>query len=85
MMGEYANMMINGALCEWCGVAVGDEVGYARKCQECAVEAWIDERRQYGEDYRADAALRCPHCGKRLKSAQGVNDHVKAVHALGGE
>lgn len=37
-MGEYADMMINGALCEWCGVFVGDEVGYPRKCPKCAAE-----------------------------------------------
>ena len=34
-MGEIADMMIGGALCETCGAYVGDEVGYPRKCRSC--------------------------------------------------
>lgn len=35
-MGEVAEMMIEGLLCEQCGEFLdGDEAGYARKCDGC--------------------------------------------------
>lgn len=34
-MGEIAEMIIEGILCEECGVFIGDEVGYTRKCNNC--------------------------------------------------
>lgn len=34
-MGDIADMMIEGVLCEGCGVYIGCEVGYPRKCSSC--------------------------------------------------
>lgn len=34
-MGDVVDMMIDGTLCESCGVYIGPEVGYPRKCSEC--------------------------------------------------
>ncbi len=35
-MGEIADAMVNGLLCEWCGVYVdGEEPGYPRLCEDC--------------------------------------------------
>lgn len=34
-MGEIAEGMINGDLCEGCGVWMGEGDGYPRKCEEC--------------------------------------------------
>lgn len=41
-MGEIADMMLDGTLCEWCGVLVDEgnlAPGYPRLCAECASEA----------------------------------------------
>lgn len=39
-MGEMAEMMINGALCEHCGSFLdGDEPGYTRLCSDCLKES----------------------------------------------
>lgn len=35
-MGELSDMVIDGVLCELCGVYIGDSVGYPRKCVNCA-------------------------------------------------
>lgn len=36
MMGDVADMMIEGYLCEQCGMVIdGEEPGYPRKCKEC--------------------------------------------------
>lgn len=39
-MGEISEMMMNGLLCQQCGVWMDDfqEVGYPRTCGDCAVE-----------------------------------------------
>lgn len=35
-MGEIAEMILEGILCEECGSLVdGEEVGYPRKCEDC--------------------------------------------------
>jgi hypothetical protein len=34
-MGEIAEMMLCGILCEGCGVYLGDDVGYPRRCGSC--------------------------------------------------
>lgn len=34
-MGEIADMMLDGDLCEGCGEYLGDGEGYARKCVGC--------------------------------------------------
>lgn len=35
-MGEIADMMIDGILCEECGEYIGDAVGYPRLCSGCS-------------------------------------------------
>lgn len=39
VMGEIADWMIAGGGCEWCGVYIGEEVGYPRLCDGCAKDA----------------------------------------------
>ena len=34
-MGEISEMVIEGILCELCGVYIGDATGYPRKCASC--------------------------------------------------
>lgn len=38
-MGEIADMMVNGTLCESCDALIdGETVGYVRYCEECKEE-----------------------------------------------
>jgi len=34
-MGEIADLMLDGILCEQCGVYIGEAIGYTRNCQNC--------------------------------------------------
>lgn len=34
-MGEIAEMMLDGTLCEQCGTFIGEPVGYPRLCEDC--------------------------------------------------
>ena len=35
-MGEYADAVIEGCMCEWCGVFLKGSPGYPRLCADCA-------------------------------------------------
>lgn len=37
-MGEVAEMMLDGTLCEQCGTFIGEPVGYPRLCEDCVTD-----------------------------------------------
>lgn len=39
-MGEVAEMMLDGTLCEQCGTFIGPPVGYPRLCEDCDTECY---------------------------------------------
>ena len=41
-MGEYADMIINGEICEECMLPLTKEYGYPVSCKECGGSAKID-------------------------------------------
>lgn len=94
-MGEIAEMMMEGAICEGCGAYLADAgEGFPQLCAGCA-----KDRRAAGceiietgfgtfQDVTLVTAIgpkpsnkkmNCPECGKRIKKA-GINDHIRAVH-----
>ena len=42
-MGEIADMKIDGTLCEYCGVLIGDAIGYPRHCDDCKELEELDD------------------------------------------
>lgn len=38
-MGEIAEMILDGTLCERCGCFIGEPVGYPRECFACTASA----------------------------------------------
>jgi hypothetical protein len=34
-MGEIAELILEGIVCEYCGIWIGQPVGYPRPCEEC--------------------------------------------------
>lgn len=81
-MGEIADLIINGALCELCGGFVGDEVGYSRLCPSCAKEDEAGKANCTSKDGRPiyrPGKTNCPECNK-LVSCIGLDQHVKDAH-----
>lgn len=66
-MGEIADMMLDGTLCEQCGGAIGDRQspGYPRLCVDC----------------KSRQKVRCEACGKLVKES-GMDDHLRAKHGM---
>ncbi len=89
-MGDIADMMLEGTLCEGCGVYMGDECGFPRMCKGCAKDAREDGLtvRKTGlggyqattsEAYKESLKMNCPICKKRIKKA-GLADHQRDTH-----
>lgn len=73
-MGDIADMMLDGTLCEGCGVYLeGEARGYPRYCSSC-------KRERLATAYGAGFPKKCKHCGKKLVSSQSEHDHMKAKH-----
>ena len=88
-MGEIAEMMLDGTLCEGCGELMGEAVGFPRLCRGCA-----QARREDGHEVESNGLggfvdcgmkvkrdptpkkIKCPTCGKRVKEA-GLADHIR--------
>lgn len=73
-MGDIAEMMLDGTLCEGCGVYLEDESdGIPRRCADC-----VKEDRQYAS---VSQKIACPLCNKKVK-ATGLSDHTRDVHGV---
>jgi hypothetical protein len=76
-MGEIAEMMLDGTLCEGCGCALhGHGDGFPRRCKSCRKEQNI-ERMQ--AEHAAAKKVKCKVCGKRIKQI-GEKDHMRDAH-----
>ena len=75
-MGDIADMMLDGTLCEGCGVYIEEEGhGVPRYCYACARETNAPALRDMG------LKVACPDCGKRVK-AVGLAQHRRDAHGL---
>lgn len=88
-MGEIAEMMLDGTLCEGCGEYLdGDGDGVPRYCGGCKAPAPMHyttpkgRRRQANQESVIDARkpFKCGTCGRRFKIASAVAQHAKDVH-----
>ncbi len=74
-MGDIAEMMLDGSLCEGCGCALdGESPGYPRYCSKRC-------RKDRAPAVPKATKIPCPTCGKRVKAA-GLHDHMRAAHAI---
>lgn len=79
-MGEIADAMLEGALCEECGVYMGDACGYRRTCSDCRRPA---RARKPSRHYNPAKNVWCPHCtSKAFSTEQGLNDHLRDKHGV---
>lgn len=84
-MGEIADMMIDGLMCQGCGVFMADmdSPGYARYCEACNPSS-KQQRRQFTAARVNEPSFRnmnCPDCGARVRKV-GLKDHMRDKHGV---
>lgn len=82
-MGEYAEMMLDGTLCECCGTFIDFEGGdgLPRYCSnQCARDRGaLHALPNPTATARNPLKTNCPQCKKRVKVA-GLADHIRDAH-----
>lgn len=82
-MGEIAEMMLDGTLCEGCGVYMpGEGYGVPRRCRDCRPSKKKQKAMNVARHEAEQAAAKkhpCPVCGKRLRKV-GMQDHIRDAH-----
>lgn len=76
-MGEIADMMLDGTMCQVCGVWMddgNDGPGFPQTCSCCRS---YDRRERVRE--KGQVKVPCPTCGRKVK-AVGLKDHQRDAH-----
>jgi hypothetical protein len=71
-MGDIADAMLDGDLCQCCGVYMEGGNGYPQTCASCAREA-----KNYPQG--RSAKVQCQFCRKTV-TAIGLSQHLEAKH-----
>ncbi len=88
-MGEIAEMMLDGTLCECCGEYMGDGDGYPGYCSaECAGDRGLEygapvQRQTPPPTPKQKAETLCQRCGKMLCGQRALQQHIKDKHGIG--
>ena len=74
-MGEIANDIIDGFLCQMCMCVMHDHKspGHPRTCRECNKES------AYVHTHHHTNKVKCPVCGKKVKEV-GLANHQRDSH-----
>lgn len=79
-MGEIADMMLDGTMCQGCGVWLHggeDGPGYPGYCRGCRPDSAAREP-QFVKP-KSIAKVACKVCGRHVKTA-GLKDHMRDKH-----
>lgn len=79
-MGEIADGIVEGELCQGCAGYMGEPVGYPRCCKYCKTLNEIVTTTKDGKPIHRPSKTNCPHCNKLIKKI-GLQQHIEAKHA----
>lgn len=77
-MGDIADMMLDGALCEGCGAYMGGGDGYPQRCAGCRTEDKKDRAAAYQPP---KPKVKCSVCARKVKPT-GLADHMRDSHGV---
>jgi hypothetical protein len=85
MMGEYAEMMLDGMVCQWCGEFLGEGDGYPVACAGCQSAEGVNQNGQKAPAYKP---FICEHgkapgftgCTRRFQTEQACEQHRRDKH-----
>jgi hypothetical protein len=78
-MGEYADMMLDGTCCQYCGEYIGSDAGYPQSCGCERKERGLSEITYTECGQPRPSKIRCEVCNKLVKKT-GLKDHMRDKH-----
>jgi len=75
-VGEYADLLLNGDVCQYCMCEFGEGDGYPRSCRGCRQH---EPKEVKPKKPQPIAKVSCPTCKKRVKH-NGLADHMRDAH-----
>ncbi len=89
-MGEITEMMLNGTLCEMCGMYIGMDVGIPMYCSEqCALDRGVSKedvqycvQKPLHEARFVSMGYECVPCSKSFGSEFSLNQHNRDKHGV---
>lgn len=78
-MGDIADMMLEGVLCQGCGVYLGEGDGFPVFCLSCAHEQEPIKSKSHKGQFISPLKAPCKYCGKHYKKS-GLHAHTLAKH-----
>lgn len=78
MVGEAAEMLLDGTLCEGCGEYMGDSCGYPRRCAGCDEEP--DDSQPVNYKPPRDVPCPYPECERKFRSREAAGQHWVDSH-----
>jgi hypothetical protein len=84
-VGEIADMMLDGTMCQGCGVWLhdgNDGPGYPGFCADCQPKEGRSGPRSFNAPANP-AKVACEVCGRHVKAA-GLKDHMRDKHGSQG-
>ena len=79
-MGDFAEQIVNGEICQGCAIQFSTVIGYAAFCSGCQEELNCDT---IGIPVKVNK-VRCTQCRKYV-SPIGMRQHIQAVHGTNAE
>lgn len=73
-MGDIADQIVNGDICQTCCCGEGPGEGYPFTCDECSDQFEVKDSPRAGK-----GKTKCPVCKKTVRKV-GLQDHAKTVH-----
>jgi len=80
-MGDIADMMLDGTLCQICGVYLGKDTGYPISCEACEACYRSEKEIKYLNSQPSRPNI-CNLCNKRLSTKTGLKQHKKDKHGV---
>ncbi len=79
-MGEIADLMINGDICQICSMELGEGDGYPRSCAGCADESGYEEGPANTPKDPKTVACPDPFCERKFRNRQAAAQHWVDKH-----
>ncbi len=79
-MGEIAEMMLDGTMCQWCGEFIDDPMGFPTVCAGCQQGEGVDQHGNKPEPAKRTMTCSENGCNRKFKTHDAYLQHWRVKH-----